>query len=61
MKSYPARFLIEELQQTKAVIENLDFLASRAERESDRKKLWKIRTELLEIFERDLELKRWDL
>ena len=57
----PVRFLVEQLKQSRHLIENLDWIAAHTQDLADRKRLWKIRTEVLEILERDLELKRWKL
>ena len=50
----PVRFLVEQLKQSRHLIENLDWIAAHTQDLADRKRLWKIRTEVLEILERDL-------
>ena len=51
------RLLLEQMQQERAVLESLDWLAAHLVLEESRQRVWEIRRELLALMLQDLELK----
>ena len=52
------RFLVNQLKEQRKVLDFLDWITSDTTSKSDRHRLWAIRTELVQIFERDISSKK---
>ena len=58
LKVVSVRILLENLRREGRVMNDLEWLIPRVESQSDRRRLWAIRSEILEILEKDLYLKK---